>query len=784
MTRISPWVIGLTGALLAASCGGGGGGGGGGTGGTTTTNPPPTVSQYKVGGTVSGLADGATLVVENQGQENLKISANGAFSFATMLSSGAAYSVHVATQPAAPDEYCSVANGDGTTGSADISNITVACTTTIGPDSAANVVNVGNHSVETLLQLASFVGERLTYLSGHLGSTATEACPAYAGSNNGSVTYTFTDTDASGSLTSGDTVVIVATKCASPSLADYATGTLTVTLVAPLTANAWSANATASALQLSDRTIDGRLDLDYISQETAQTVRVRAGASPALQITYSVGGDVITFDDADSSKTIDYTIPQYSVELAASFQSKSLLGPYVIRTPVPFQGRLGIFPVSGQEKISAGPSVLQYAAQDSSDNNYVQAGLDATGSGTFQDLGENNLFWGQSTNGFLWYEPRGLNYVQYAATPGYQTGRRDEWQMRLMFTEPAQTDPINEILSTGMDATTPIKLFFSGPVDPSTLSLDFEPQYTGNSLSAIPAVTSAAGPIVSLHGQTQLQHGQTYTLKALSLVQSTWQNPASVGADVRLDLTTLNNLQADAGPSPAVAAPGQTVSLFSNRSFSTDSNIAHYAWSQTGGPAVTLNGAAAATATFVVPAGVQNGAALHFNLTITDGKGSTDSAPVTVFVLTDLTQPFLYYRQQQAAAVGQSDELAVLESPASGTTRTELDALGGPDDLFRFFYSATNNTRPPSDDLEFTTPGHTIVPNAYTSANTPGGRPFFLMSLPFQCYDAAWTFTVFESVSAGDGTAAKFAADFTQTCPGNLPPYTGSIRVNSTVPLP
>ena len=730
------------------------------------------------------------MVLENQAKENLKITANGAFAFATAWPTGTAYSVDVATQPAAPDQQCSVTNGDGTTASSDVSNITVSCVTVIGADSARNVASIGNHSVESLLQLASFVGERLTYLSGHLASTATEACAdAYGGQKSGSATYTFTDTDASGSLTPGDTVVIVATKCLSPSLADYASGTLTVTLVPPPAAVtsgvSWFATADLSSLQFSNRTLDGRLDVDYIAQETTQTVRARAGTSPALQITYSFPSDIVTFTSADSSKTIDYTIPGYSVQLAAVFQSKSLLGPYGISTPEPLQGRLGIYPVSGTEKFSAGPSVLEYGARDVSDTEYVQASLDATGTGSPTDLGTgtSSFAWNDGFNGFCWYEPRGDYYLQYGTTPGYSTARRDQWQMRLMFTEPAQSDPINQILSTGMDANTPIKLFFSGPVDPSTLSVDFKPVYYGHALSTIAAVPAVAGPIVTLTAQSQLEHGQTYTLETLSPVQSTW--PTVSGANITLDLTTFNNLQADAGPSPGVAAPGQTVTLRSTRSFSTNSTIVHYAWTQTGGPAVTLSGVGAASATFAVPAGGHDGDALHFNLTVTDANGSTDSVPVTVFVLTDLTQPFLYYRQQQAAAVGQIDELAVLESPAGGTIRTELGGVPDPaEDLFRFIYTATNNVRPLSDELQFMTPGHAIAANAYTSANTPGGMPFLLSSLPFQCNDPAWTFTVYESVSAGDGTAAKFAADFIQACPGNLPPFTGSIRVNSTVPLP
>ena len=176
---------------------------------------------------------------------------------------------------------------------------------------------------------------------------------------------------------------------------------------------------------------------------------------------------------------------------------------------------------------------------------------------------------------------------------------------------------------------------------------------------------------------------------------------------------------------------------------------------------------------------------MQFTLTITDANGETDSVPVSVFVLTDLTQPFLYYRQEQGSAVGQSPELAILESPANGTVRTEFGGVADPaKDLFRFIFTSSGTIPPLSDELQFFTPGTALAPGTYTNANTSGGQPFFVSSLPFQCNNPAWTFTIYEAVSAPDGTAAKFSADFTQTCSGGLPPFVGSVRINSTVRLP
>lgn len=82
---------------------------------------------YTVGGTVNGLGAGKTLVLRNNGGNDLTIAANGAFSFATAVASGAAYAVTVATQPAG--QVCSIASGAGTIVSANITNVTINCST-------------------------------------------------------------------------------------------------------------------------------------------------------------------------------------------------------------------------------------------------------------------------------------------------------------------------------------------------------------------------------------------------------------------------------------------------------------------------------------------------------------------------------------------------------------------------------------------------------------------------------------------------------------------------------
>jgi hypothetical protein len=88
--------------------------------GDASSHPSTT---YTVGGSVSGLS--GTVVLQNNGADNLSRSANGSFTFATALASGAAYNVTVLTQPAG--QTCSVANGSGTISGANIANVSISC---------------------------------------------------------------------------------------------------------------------------------------------------------------------------------------------------------------------------------------------------------------------------------------------------------------------------------------------------------------------------------------------------------------------------------------------------------------------------------------------------------------------------------------------------------------------------------------------------------------------------------------------------------------------------------
>lgn len=81
-----------------------------------------TPNTHTIGGSVSGL--NGSVVLQNNGGDNLTVSSNGPFTFTTALNYGSSYAVTVLTQPMG--QTCSVSNGTGTA-NANVTNIAISC---------------------------------------------------------------------------------------------------------------------------------------------------------------------------------------------------------------------------------------------------------------------------------------------------------------------------------------------------------------------------------------------------------------------------------------------------------------------------------------------------------------------------------------------------------------------------------------------------------------------------------------------------------------------------------
>ncbi len=80
---------------------------------------------YTIGGAVSGLNAGVSVVLRDNGSDNTTVSSNSNFTFATALAAGGSYAVTVGTHPTG--QTCTVSFGAGSNVSANVNNVGVSC---------------------------------------------------------------------------------------------------------------------------------------------------------------------------------------------------------------------------------------------------------------------------------------------------------------------------------------------------------------------------------------------------------------------------------------------------------------------------------------------------------------------------------------------------------------------------------------------------------------------------------------------------------------------------------
>ena len=92
-------------------------------GGTAASSGGGGGSTYTIGGTVSGLS--GTVVLQDNGGDDLSVSASGSFTFNTPVADGGGYQVTVKTSPSG--QTCTVSSGSGTVSGAAVTGVAVSC---------------------------------------------------------------------------------------------------------------------------------------------------------------------------------------------------------------------------------------------------------------------------------------------------------------------------------------------------------------------------------------------------------------------------------------------------------------------------------------------------------------------------------------------------------------------------------------------------------------------------------------------------------------------------------
>ena len=112
-----------------------------------------TNKNYTVGGTVTGLS--GTALLQNNGGDDLAITANGPFMFETTSSHGTAFRVTVSSQPL--NQTCTVTYGSGIVIDANVTSIQISCTPNIVVNSLEDMTNppFGTVTLRSALQQVS-----------------------------------------------------------------------------------------------------------------------------------------------------------------------------------------------------------------------------------------------------------------------------------------------------------------------------------------------------------------------------------------------------------------------------------------------------------------------------------------------------------------------------------------------------------------------------------------------------------------------------------------------------
>jgi 6-phosphogluconolactonase (cycloisomerase 2 family) len=139
--------------LLLGACGGNGSSTSG-----PANSPPPTT--FTISGTVSGLAQGAQVTLEDNGGNALVVTGDGAFVFSTPVVENGGYAVTVSNSPTG--QTCTISNGAGMGVKANVTNVGVVCSVAaykiggiVSGLAAGTQLELENNSGDTLIVTAN-----------------------------------------------------------------------------------------------------------------------------------------------------------------------------------------------------------------------------------------------------------------------------------------------------------------------------------------------------------------------------------------------------------------------------------------------------------------------------------------------------------------------------------------------------------------------------------------------------------------------------------------------------
>jgi hypothetical protein len=309
-----------------------------------------------VGGSVTGMT-GTGLVLQNNGGDNLKVTANGAFTFATPVANGGTYAVTVATQPTNPAQTCAVTGGSGTI-SANVTSVAVTCTT-----AAVNATIGGKVSglTGTGLILQDNAGDSLTIAANGTFTFKTPVTGSYAvtvltqpigpaqlctvanGSGTAAANVTNVTVNCVLSYSIGGTVTgVVGTGLV---LKDNGGDALTITANGPFVFHSQLATGAAYAVTIATEPT-APAQTCVVTTGTGSgvaTANITSVAITCTAVTYSVGGNVVGLLGHQPPNNGPLTDNSFTLQNnTGDNKTVAQNGPFTFATPVALNGAYNV----------------------------------------------------------------------------------------------------------------------------------------------------------------------------------------------------------------------------------------------------------------------------------------------------------------------------------------------------------------------------------------------------------------------------------------------------------
>jgi hypothetical protein len=636
--------------------------------------------------------------------------------------------------------------------------------------------NAAMESIEVSLALA-YVTDGIVSRS-----FASESFPSsYSCDNGGNTIITLIDNDDNGKATVGDVLSVLFKDCIDDRVKTLVAGTVEVKLE-PFTVKDGFNNGYSATLKLSDTGIrasasyywyddpferyTGELKLEFNENRYSSLLEISAESILIVPPVENSYGDKPVYEynlnNIQIDKKLSRETARYELNASGTYDSLSLGGILNFSTVNPLAGYFNTYPDEGEYRVAgaAGNSIAISA-------NYVLASSEAKivlVDNVGLEITKGRISWSSITNGIFWWNPVLGNNLwgrDFDINRFYKISESD-------YSDQPEVGVNEEIL-----------LQFSRKIDPAIElePIKYKPSLPAGSPNAeeILADVEVKGAMLIVSPSTQLKYGTKYQLTSIPLADS-YGNTTSSGDEY---FRTPDTLKATFSTDQLFGFVGDRISVDSLGSFSADSDIKTYEWTELTDYGVVIDDDTAADTTLTMP-DVEDATEVLIELKITNENGEYDWYKQAIQLFPSAAElSIMYFTSEENSSTGGGETHVLANSNGSiMPLRNEYNGI-------TLSYSGDVNwslNLVAANREEIEVGQYTSVRvYPYQSVSEHG---MLLSSQYHYCYGLTGNFEILEVEYDGDGKVLKLAVDFEQRCSGDASgAFKGYARYNSSVPI-